>query len=183
MRRLWRRDRLLVVAVLVLLPSLASACNDTELERCRADASVEHQNAALVRRVFDELNQHNAAVYQDLFAPEYGWHFPAGNSNALTRDQEAEFVKLLWNGFPDTHWDIDELIASGEQVVVRFTFKGTHNGEYQGLAPTGRSVAASGIWMARISNGQVVAVREEADVLGWMQQLGMELRPSEPPTN
>jgi steroid delta-isomerase-like uncharacterized protein len=184
MKRIPGRNKALALAAFVLLACSTGACKDratvVELEKYRAQAAVEQQNSVLVTRVFDELNKHNAAVYEELFAPEYGWHFPAGNLKALTREEEARFVKLLWDGFPDTHWDIEDMIASGEHVVVRFTFKGTHKGEYQGLPPTGNTVNCSGMWMARIRNGRVVAVRENADVLGWMEQLGMELKPKEP---
>jgi hypothetical protein len=53
-------------------------------------------------------------------------------------------------------------------------------GSIRGLLPTGNTSDCSGVWMARIRNGRVVEVRENADVLGWMQQLGMGLKPKEP---
>ena len=71
-----------------------------ELEKFEAQAVVEQQNEALVTRVFDELNKRNADVYQELYAPENGWYFPSNNPKALTREEEAQFVKLLWSGFP-----------------------------------------------------------------------------------
>jgi len=150
-----------------------------ELEKFKAQAVVEQQNEALVTRVFDELNKRNADVYQELYAPEYGWHFPANNPRALTRGEEAGFVKLLWTGFPDILWDSVEMIASGDRVVARFKVTGTHKGEYQGLLPTGNTFEAGGIWMGRLKNGKIIEAREEFDVLGWMQQLGMELKPKE----
>jgi predicted ester cyclase len=69
------------------------------------------------------------------------------------------------------------MVAHGDMVVVRFTGGGTHMGEYQGLLPTGKKTEASGMWMARISNGKIAEAREDYDVLGMMTQLGMELKP------
>jgi ketosteroid isomerase-like protein len=173
--------KLLCVVLLFLLSCFTLACQDkaamAELEKFKAQAAVEGQNGALVTRVFDELNKKNADVYQQWYAPEYGWHFPANNPKGLTREEEAEFVKLLWAGFPDIRWDIVEMIASGDTVVARFMVRGTHKGEYRGLLPTGNTFESGGVWTARIKNGKLVEVREEADVLGWMQQLGMELKP------
>jgi len=150
-----------------------------ELEKFKAQAVVEQQNEALVARAFNELNKRSADVYQELYAPEYGWHFPANNPKVLTREEEAGFVKLLWSGFPDIRWDIVDMIASGDRVVVRFKATGTHKGAYQGILPTGNAFEAGGIWMARIKNGKIFEAREGFDVLGWMQQLGMELKPKE----
>jgi ketosteroid isomerase-like protein len=175
--------QILCVIPLVFLFILTFACKDkatlAELEKYKAQAKVEVQNADLVRSVFDGLNNRNEAVYQELFAPEYGWYFPANNPKALTRDEEAGFVKLLWAGFPDIRWDIVEMIAHGDMVVARFKVRGTHKSEYMGLPPTGITFESGGIWTARIKDGKLVEAREESDVLGWMQQLGMELKPKE----
>jgi len=166
---------------LVLLFCFTIACQDkaamAELEKFKSQAVVEGQNEALVRSVFDRLSKGDEAVYQEMYAPEYGWYFPTLNPKALTREEEAGFVKLLRVGFPDIRWDIIEMVVSGDMVVTRFVVSGTHTGEYQGLLPTGIKVEAGGIWMARIKNGKVVEVREETDLLGFMRQLGMELRP------
>jgi ketosteroid isomerase-like protein len=151
-----------------------------ELEKFRGQAAVEEQNRALVRRIFDELNRRNDGVYQELYAPEYGWHFPSNNPKAQNREEEAGFVNLLWAGFPDIRWDVKDMIARDDTIVARFVARGTHKGEYQGLLPTGNTFEVGCVWTGRIKNGKVVEAREEADVLGWMQQLGMELKPKQP---
>jgi len=176
-------EKLCMILPLALILCFLVGCQDkeamAELEEFRAQAALEEENRALVRRTFDELNKQNEAVYQELYAPEYGWYFPANNPTALTREQEAGFVKLLWAAFPDIRWDIVEMVASGDTVLVRFSVSGTHKGEYQGLQPTGKTFETGALWMAHIKDGKLVEVREEADVLGWMQQLGMELKSKE----
>jgi predicted ester cyclase len=176
------KNQILVVS-LVLLLCFAFGCQNkaekAELEKFRAQAALEEQNADLVKSIFEGLSQHNETVYQEFFAPEYGWHFPSNNPNGLTREQEAGFVKMIWAGFPDIRWNIEEIVARGDRTVARFTAKGTHKAEFQGIPPTGNTVEASGIWMARITNGKIVEAREDSDMLGMMQQLGMELKPKE----
>jgi ketosteroid isomerase-like protein len=173
--------KLLCIVPLALLFCFTIACQDkaamAELAKFKAQAKTEEQNEALARTVFDGLNQQKEAVYQELYAPEYGWRFPSNNPKAMTREEEAGFVKLLWAGFPDIHWDIVEMVSHGDRVIVRYIVRGTHKGEYQGILPTGNRIEASGIWMARIKNGKVVDAEEDADLLGMMQQLGMELKP------
>ena len=173
----------LAVVPLVFLLCFVICCQDraamAELEQYKAQAAVEEQNKALVRSAFDRLSKGDEAVYQDIYAPEYVWYFPTLNPKALNREEEAGFVKMLRAGFPDIHWDIIEMVVSGDMAVARFVVSGTHSGEYQGLLPTGIKVKAGGIFMARIMNGKFVEVREETDLLGFMQQLGMELKPAE----
>ena len=53
-----------------------------ELEKFKAQAAVEQQNMALVAKTFDELNKKNADIYQELYAADYGWYFPANNPKA-----------------------------------------------------------------------------------------------------
>ena len=97
----------------------------------------------------------------------------------LTREEEEGFSKMLWAGFPDMRYDLKEMVARGDKVMVRFITGGTHSGEYQGLPPTGKKVEASGMWIGQVTDGKIVNAKEDFDVLGWMQQLGMELRPKE----
>jgi len=57
--------------------------------------------------------------------------------------------------------------------------RGTHQGEFQGIPATGNKVEISGIIISRIENGKIVEEREDWDLLGFMQQLGLELKPKE----
>lgn len=176
-------NRILAFILAVLL-SFSLACQDkaamAELEKYRAQTAIEKQNEAVVRQVVEALNTRNTGIYQDFYAPEYGWYFPSNNPNALTREEEAGFVKLLWDGFPDIHWDVPDVIAHGDWVIFRYVCRGTHTGEYQGLHATGNKFEIGGFWLGRVANGKIVEAREDGDVLGWMQQLGMELKPKEP---
>ena len=183
MKKSMRKGSVLVLSGLVLCLCFSIACQDkaamAELEKFRAQAAVEQQNIALVTKVFDELNKKNTEVYQELYAPDYGWHFPSNNPKGLTREEEEGFSKMLWAGFPDMSYDLKEVVARGDKVMVRFITGGTHSGEYQGLPPTGKRVEASGMWIGQVIDGKIVNAKEDFDVLGWMQQLGMELRPKE----
>jgi steroid delta-isomerase-like uncharacterized protein len=169
--------------ILSVLLFAFTACQNNqlneELENYRARVSLEEENQNLVKQVFNRLNQQDATVYTELYAADYCWYFPANYTEVLTREEEAGFVKLLYAAFPDIQWKIEEMISSGNSVVVRFTNTGTHEFEYQGIPPTGAKWEGGGIWIARIEDGKIIEVREKADVLGWMQQLGMELHMKE----
>ena len=80
---------------------------------------------------------------------------------------------MMRSGFPDFQVTIEDLFAAeGEKVVLRFTFRGTHQGEFLGVAPTGKRVTMAGIDIFRIADGKIVELWGQEDVLGMMQQLG-----------
>ena len=68
---------------------------------------------------------------------------------------------------------VDDLVAEGDKVVVRWTFRGTHPGEFQGVPPTGKQVTIIGISIFRIVGNKVVEDWTIIDLLGLLQQLGV----------
>jgi steroid delta-isomerase-like uncharacterized protein len=81
--------------------------------------------------------------------------------------------QMAVGAFPDFHAEIEDLIAQGDKVVARMTFRGTHTGgPFMGIPPSGRTFAFSATSIFRVSNGKIVEHWGEEDSLGWLQQLG-----------
>lgn len=80
---------------------------------------------------------------------------------------------MFLSAFPDSQVTTDDLIADGDKVVERFTFRGTNKGSFMGAPPTGKQVTATGMSVFRIANGKIVEHWGENDSLGVMQQLGL----------
>jgi steroid delta-isomerase-like uncharacterized protein len=112
-------------------------------------------------------------------APEYVWYLPSISTEPKSREETIEFGKTLPIAFPDFSYSIEELIAVEDRVISLFIFRGTHEGEFQGIPATGNKIECSGVMISRIENGKIVEDKEEMDMLGFMQQLGMELKPKE----
>jgi predicted ester cyclase len=87
---------------------------------------------------------------------------------------------MMYSAIPDMKHVITDIFAVKDMVVARFFVQGTHQAELEGIAPTGKKVVISGISIFRIKDGQVVEEIEDANMLGFYQQLGMELKPKEP---
>jgi predicted ester cyclase len=79
---------------------------------------------------------------------------------------------MLFEAFPDLHVEIHDLLELGDKVVTRKTFHGTHDGDFVGLAPTGRNVAWNVIDIVRFREGQMVEHWDVIDIFGLLQQLG-----------
>ena len=130
-------------------------------------------NKALVNRYFNAAwNQGNPAVIDDLFAANFHHHNP-GVPNGGSREGFKQFNSVFRSAFPDLRITQDDVIAEGDKVVTRFTAHGTHQGELQGIAPTGKPVTVTGIETMRVSGGKIVEGWVEFDQLGMLQQLGV----------
>jgi predicted ester cyclase len=89
-------------------------------------------------------------------------------------DAEAHkgLVMMFRAAFPDWVERVEDVIAEADRVVVRVTGRGTHDGEFQGVPPTGRQVAATGVGIARMEGGRIAEAWAAYDALGLMAQLG-----------
>ena len=82
---------------------------------------------------------------------------------------------MAWSGRPSQMLPVtfEDLISEGSKVVGRYTFRGTHQGEFMGIAPTGKKVEMSAITILRFDGDKCVERWNEGDLLGLMQQLGV----------
>jgi steroid delta-isomerase-like uncharacterized protein len=132
------------------------------------------QNKTAVRRLFDELwNKGNLPVAEELIAPTYASHDASTPDVGRGPESEKKRVTHYRNAFPDMRLTIEDIIAEGETVVARWSCRGQHKGELNGIAPTGKQFAISGVTIARFANGKMVEGYVNWDALGLMQQLGV----------
>ena len=90
----------------------------------------------------------------------------------LDRQQSWKTIREVYEAFADFKHVVEEVHAAGSVVVMRCTDYGTHTGVFEGVAPTGRTFKVGQIAIIRIEGDQITEIREEADMLGLMQQLG-----------
>jgi steroid delta-isomerase-like uncharacterized protein len=132
------------------------------------------QDKAIVRRVFEELwNQGNLSVADQLFTPNYTDHDSSSPDFGHGPESERKRVTFYRNAFPDMRLTIEDLIAEGDTVVARWSCHGTHKGDLNGIAPTGKQFTISGVTIARLLSGKLAEGYVNWDALGLMQQLGV----------
>jgi steroid delta-isomerase-like uncharacterized protein len=128
------------------------------------------QNKQMVRRTFEaNWNRGDFAVIDERFSADY-----VGHSATEIHGPEGgkQFTAMMRSAFPDFHYTVEEEIGEGDRVVHRWTVRATHEGEFQGLPPTGKQVTITGISIYRVADGKLVEGWTNADMLGLMQQLG-----------
>lgn len=112
-------------------------------------------NKALLVRLFDEaLHQGNMAIVDEVFSVEFIDH--STPDQVVGPEGVKAYFLAVRAGIPDIHVTIDDVIAEGDRVVLRSTWRGTHTGTYAGIAPTGKKVARTLIQIFRIMNGQLL---------------------------
>ena len=131
------------------------------------------QNKALVRRWFKEIwSKGNLAVADQIVAPNYANHDPAGAMPDTGREGLKKHATMYRTAFPDLQFAIDDLTVEGNKVTVRWTARGTHQGELMGITPTSKKFSITGISILRIANGKIAEQWVNWDTLGLLQQLG-----------
>jgi len=132
---------------------------------------VGEENKALVR-LFDEefWNKGNLAAADELMTAVATIVLP-GMGQVGLNDFKA-FAASLRSAFPDWYATTDELMAEGARVAERWTGRGTHQGEFQGVAPTGRQVTVPGVVFYRFASGKITEFWGLFDGLALMQQIG-----------
>ena len=129
------------------------------------------QDKMLARHLFEEVwNSKNLAEMDELVAPNFVFH----NSVQTLYGPEdyKQFAIAYHKAFPEAHFTIEDVIAEGDMVALRWTARGTHSGKLRGIPPTGKQVTVSGITITMISNGKSVESWGEFDALGMLQQIG-----------
>ena len=104
-------------------------------------------------------------------SPDFRAHV-SGVPEPLGIDAWSGFMAAFTTAFPDARITIDECIADGDTVATRWRLTGTHRGEFQGIPPTGRAIAVSGLEFSRLVDGRFVEHWGMFDNLALLSQIG-----------
>jgi predicted ester cyclase len=177
----WRygMKKLHLILPLALILSFMVGCQDreamAELEAMKVEAALEEQNKELIREMAKLLDAEGISSLSKYVSSDCVVHYPGG--------MEVHGLEAIIEGssqfnaaFPDMTHTIEDIIAEGDKVAIRYTVKMTHTGEFQGIPPTGNQVTGSIMEVCRIQEGKIAEWWQEADYLSLFMQLGMELK-------
>jgi len=128
-------------------------------------------NKHTVRRLYDLLNAGNVEEIQDMVTDGYDEHDPLPGQGA-GRDGVLDRYSMLIDALAP-QFTIEDVIAEGDRVVVRWTNSGTHVGEFAGIPPTGRAFSIAGIDIHRVVEGRLAEHWHVVDQLAMLGQLGV----------
>jgi steroid delta-isomerase-like uncharacterized protein len=143
--------------------------------RSQMSTAQQTSHKAAVRRFIDAANTGDAELLfetiDELVAPDALMRTPLPIEATGAELVKEVFARLL-RAYPDLHITIEDLVEEGDKVVSRNTVTGTHQGEYMGIPPTGKSVTYNEIFIARFADGRIAETWGVVDVLSQMRQLG-----------
>ena len=131
------------------------------------------ENKALIRRFYEKVfNEKKPEALDEFYAPDHVDHtLPPGLPTSPEGTRQA--IAMTLTALPDMHITIEDMIAEGDRVVTRFTTRGTQQGAFGSIPPTGKRVAVTTIEITRVAGGKIVEDWGLDDRLGMLQQLGL----------
>lgn len=130
-------------------------------------------NKAIARSLIAGLTSGNLDVVNELLATDFIAHMSGLPEPIRGVEAFKQYVSAHAVAFPDQHYTFEDAIAEGDKVVLRWTVRGTHTGEFKGIPPTGKQIAFSGVNIYRIASGKVVEEWSNFDRLDMLQQIGV----------
>jgi predicted ester cyclase len=143
----------------------------------KAIKEIEAQNKELIKRWIKETDKRNYDVWDEVCSPDYVCHF-AGAHGPMSLAEHKEATRLGMAAFPDFKTEFNDIVVESDKVVWRVTISGTQKGEFAGIPPTGKKIKWTAMMIVRIAGGKIAEGWGVADMLGVMEQLGMELKPT-----
>ena len=117
---------------------------------------METRNKAIIQRLYKEvLFDWKLDQVEELIAPEFvPRDLPEGSPTGPQPFKDF-YTQVILSVFPDARYEVEDLIAEGDRVVVRWRMQGTHQGQYEDVPPTGKSITLKGIAIYRLKDGKV----------------------------
>ena len=137
----------------------------------KGGATVDH--AATMRTTYELINAGDLAGFGDLVADDFVEH-QGGPGFPTTKEGTLDFFRALLTSFPDFRMNVEDLIIDGDKAVARVRVTGTHQGDFMGVPPSGKSVEVDLIDIMRFDGAGLLCEHwGVADMLSLMQQLGV----------
>ena len=127
------------------------------------------ENKALIRRIYDLWNKKELSAVSELYTPR----MVHTNDREMSLEQENQFNDMFFRAFPDAIATIEDMVAEGDKVAIRVTWRGTHRSDFSGITPTGNKIEMTNTAIFRIASGKVVENWATTESLRFLQQLGV----------
>ena len=133
----------------------------------------EANKATCLRFAEESWNRKNLDIIDELVDPNFVGNFPSPTGPIHGPEGLKQYYKTYFAGFSDIHFTVDEQVAEGDTVVMRWSVRARHTGDLAGIPPTNKPISATGITICDFANGKMVEWRANWDMLGMLQQLGV----------
>ncbi len=131
------------------------------------------EDVTVVKTFIEEvINSGNLEKVDELVAPDHVNNDPTAPAHAPGAEGIKELIGAYRAGFPDLRFETGQMFAVDGKVAHHWIMKGTHEGEFMGIKPTGNKVEAMGVEINHVENGKIKESWTVSDAMTVMQQLG-----------
>ena len=141
------------------------------LEKKSKIGEIARSNKELLKRFYKEVYvEWNMELADQVLSPQFTSHdWP--KSGPVGPGAFRDYYSALRSALPDARYEVDDIIAESDKVVVRWRLIGTHKGDYGGIAATGRAITLKGIAIYRVESGRIMERWVVSDVHGVLEEL------------
>jgi steroid delta-isomerase-like uncharacterized protein len=137
----------------------------------KEEEEMSEQNKTLARRWFEDLfSRGDLDAANEILSAEFVDHLTHEDERGI--EELKHYVTIYRTAFPDIQDTVEDIVAEADKVVVRWKSRGTHQGEFMGVAPTGRDVTFTGMRLFRIAENEIVESWVNIEERGLREQLG-----------
>lgn len=129
----------------------------------------------LERHTEEVWNRGNLEAVHEFVAEDYVEHDPSIRDQFRGPEAYRRNVEAFLSAFPDLEVTIEDSIVEGNKIAMRQRFRGTHEGEFMGIEPTEAEIESTSFVMCRIEDDRIAETWVETDVLGLLDQIGVEI--------
>ena len=129
-------------------------------------------NKLTMRRFVEFINTASAGLAKELISPNAIFHVPGRPEPMRGPAGYLAIIEMMRGGFPDIQWTLEEMVAEDDKVAARFTMRGTHQGTFMGVPPSGKKITVQAMNIYHLSDGKFVEEHGQPDMLDLLQQIG-----------
>jgi len=118
------------------------------------------------------INTADENLAQQLISPEAKFHVPGQADPLQGPNGYLMIIKMMRSGFSDIQWTLEEMISEDDKSAIRFTMRGTHDGTFFGVPPTGKSIQVQAMNFYWLADNQIIEERGQPDLFSLLQQIG-----------
>lgn len=132
----------------------------------------EEINKRIVSQFFELLGRHDTERMEQLLVSSTQYSFHPSGMPPLDWNAHKQLLAAITRAFPDLHHNIKDIVAEGDKVAVRLNVTGTHEGEFQGIPPSGKKLSLDEMAFLTIIDGRITEGWITSDTMSFTQQIG-----------
>ena len=131
------------------------------------------QNKKVMERFVEFINTGNMEIGREIIAPDVIFYAPTSPEPMTGLEGYAAVLDMMRGAMPDVHWTVEETIAEGDKVMIRFTMSGTQTHPLMGIPATGKSIRVTAMNIYELRDGKIIREHGLPDLFSLLGQLGV----------